>query len=103
MLPTASAELVWTKGEPVLLVLPANFIRKGSVLELSAGNVLVPLEESTKRTITKHSMGHVYTWTFLLPDGSITEFYLAKRSYEHVRAVDEKISRDLRQFFRTKK
>lgn len=76
-----------------------SFLRKGTTLELDAGNVLIPLEETGKRSIKTTDAGRVYVWSFLLPDGSITEFYLHTISYKHAKNLDRALKEDMRGFF----
>ncbi len=90
---------VWDKGEPVTLQKPCSFLRKGTTLELDAGNVLIPLEETSKRSIKTTGAGKVYVWSFLLPDGSVTEFYLHTITYKHAKNIDKALKEDMRGFF----
>lgn len=94
----------WVKGEPVTLQKTCLFLRKGTMLALDVGNILIPLEEANKRTIKTTSEGKVYAWSFLLPDGSITEFYLHTASYKHTKNIDKDMKSDMKEFFsRTKR
>ena len=91
---------VWTKGEPVTLQKNCLFLRKGTTLELSPGNLLIPLDEPSKRAVKVTDAGRVYAWTFLLPDGSITEFFLHTNSYIHVKKnLNKKIAEHMKQYF----
>lgn len=90
---------VWTKGEPVTLQRSCSFLRKGATLDLDAGNVLIPLEETSKRSTKTTAAGNVYVWSFLLPDGSVTEFYLHTISYKHAKNIDKALKTDMRGFF----
>ena len=93
----------WVRGEPVTLQKPCLFLRKGTTLELDVGNILIPLEETDKKTIKTTDVGKVYVWSFLLPDGSVTEFYLHTSSYKHAKNVDKALKDDMKGFFsRTK-
>ncbi len=90
---------VWTRGEPVTLRRSCSFLRKGTTLELDSGNILIPLEEAGKRSIKTTDAGRVYVWSFLLPDGSVTEFYLHTVTYKHAKNVDRAMKEDMRKFF----
>lgn len=100
---SAKDSAAWKKGEPVTLRKLCRFIRKGALLELDPGNILIPLEDPGKRSLKVTDAGKVYVWSFLLPDGSITEFYLHTISYKHAKNLDAAMSKDMKDFFQREK
>ena len=89
----------WKKGAHVVLKKIGLFMRKGVIIELDAGNILVPLESCKKTKIVIAENGNVYSWTFLLADGSLADFFFHSGSYFHSSKKKKDILDDLRKFF----